>query len=85
MVPSVSGRHHPHGPPRNDGPDRRPHVGVKPDVAVPAAKAQQRACAEILRTLIAKASDAEVRQELNAILAGGETGEGQKAEYRLPR
>jgi len=45
------------------------HVGVKPDVAVPAAKAQQTAYAEILRTLVAEASDAESREELNKILA----------------
>lgn len=44
------------------------HVGVKPDVAVPAAKAQQTAYAEILRTLIAKSTDPETRDELNAIL-----------------
>ena len=45
------------------------HVGVKPDVTVPAAKAQQTAYAEILRTLIAKEKDAEATQELNKILA----------------
>jgi hypothetical protein len=37
------------------------HVGVKPDVAVPAVKAQQTAYAEILRTLVAKTSDTESR------------------------
>ena len=61
------------------------HVGVKPDVAVPAAKAQQTAYAEILRTLVANAPDSQSRQELNAILARVEKGEGEKAEYSMPR
>ncbi len=56
------------------------HVGVKPDVSVPAAKAQQTAYAEILRTLIVNATNPELRQELNGILARVEKGEGEKVE-----
>jgi hypothetical protein len=48
---------------------------------VPAAKAQQTAYAEILRTLIGKEKDADARQELNAILARVEKGESEKVEY----
>jgi C-terminal processing protease CtpA/Prc len=61
------------------------HVGVKPDVAVPAAKAQQTAYAEILRMLIAKEKDTEARQELNTILARVEKGESEKVEYPATR
>ncbi len=66
------------------------HVGVKPDVAVPAAKAQQTAYAAILRTLVGNAKDAESREELNKILARvekaeSETNMGEKVEYPAPR
>jgi C-terminal processing protease CtpA/Prc len=61
------------------------HVGVKPDVTVPAAKAQQTAYAEILRTLIAKEKDAEANQELNKILARVEKGDSEKVEYPAGR
>ena len=61
------------------------HVGVTPDVSVPAAKAQQAAYAEILRTLLAKATDANARQELTTILARVEKGDGEKVEYFVPR
>lgn len=60
------------------------HVGVKPDVVVPAAQAQQTAYAEILRTLAAKASDAQSREELNKILARVEKGEPEKVQYAAP-
>ncbi len=59
------------------------HVGVKPDVAVPAAKAQQTAYSEILRTLVAKAANADSREELNKILARVEKGE--KVEWPAGR
>jgi hypothetical protein len=45
------------------------HVGVKPDVSVPAAKAQQTAYTQILRTLILDTKDPEARRQLNTILA----------------
>ncbi len=61
------------------------HVGVKPDVAVPAAKALQTAYAEILRTLVGKAKDAESREELNKILARVEKGEDEKVQYPAAR
>jgi Periplasmic protease len=61
------------------------HVGVKPDVTVPAAKAQQTAYAEILRTLIAEEKDSEARQELNRILARVEKGDSEKVEYPAGR
>jgi len=60
------------------------HVGVKPDVEVPAAKAQQTAYAEILRTLVAKTSDDAARQELTTILARVEKGESEKVEFAAP-
>ncbi len=59
------------------------HVGVKPDVAVAAAQAQQTAYAEILRTLIAK-SNVNARKDLSAILARVEKGEPEKAGYAAP-
>jgi len=61
------------------------HVGVKPDVSVPAVKAQQTAYAEILRRLIAKATNLEARQELNTILARVEKGEDEKVDYPAGR
>ncbi len=60
------------------------HVGVKPDVAVAADKAQQTAYADILRTLVSDASDPKARQDLSAILARVEKGEGEKVNYAPP-
>jgi len=60
------------------------HVGVKPDVAVAADKAEQTAYADILRTLIANASDPKSRQELSTILARVEKGESEKPNYSPP-
>lgn len=60
------------------------HVGVKPDVAVAAARAEQTAYAAILRTLIADATDPEVRQGLGTILARVEKGESEKVDYAPP-
>ncbi len=61
------------------------HVGVKPDIAVAAAKAQQTAYAAILRTLIAQAKEAERREELQATLARVEKGEVEPPNYAPPR
>jgi hypothetical protein len=51
------------------------HVGVKPDIAVPAAKAQQTAYVAVLKTLLAKATDPDERDELRHDLANAEKGE----------
>jgi hypothetical protein len=61
------------------------HVGVKPDIAVAAAKAQQTAHAAILRTLLAAAKEAEQREELQAALARVEKGEVEPPNYAPPR
>ena len=60
------------------------HVGVKPDVAVAAAQAEQTAFAQILRSLIANATDPEMREELRTILARVEKGESEKVTYAPP-
>jgi len=57
------------------------HVGVKPDVAVPAAEALKTAHAAILRTLLPKEKDPEERQQLEALLARVEKGEPEKPNY----
>ena len=61
------------------------HVGVKPDVAVPAAKAQQTAYAAILRTLLAKSTDPDQREELQHDLANAEKGENDPPNYSPPQ
>lgn len=60
------------------------HVGVKPDIAVPAAKAQQTAYAAILRTLLAKSTDPDQREELQHDLANAEKGEIDPPNYTPP-
>lgn len=57
------------------------HVGVSPDVAVPAADALRVAHATILRTLLPKEQDPEERQQLEALLARVEKGEPEKPNY----
>jgi len=61
------------------------HVGVKPDIAVPAAKAQQAAYVAILRMLLASATDPDQRQELQDTLAKAEKGESEQPNYAPPR
>lgn len=51
------------------------HVGVKPDVLVPAAQAQQVAYVDILKQLLAKASDPAQREDLRVVLAKAEKGD----------
>ena len=51
------------------------HVGVKPEIAVPAATAMKTAYVAILTDLIAKATDADRREELKATLARAENDE----------
>jgi hypothetical protein len=50
------------------------HVGVKPDVAVPAADAQKTAYAAALRTLVADAKDPDEKAGLQDLLHKVETG-----------
>ncbi|SDE45071.1 N-terminal domain of Peptidase_S41 [Massilia sp. PDC64] len=59
------------------------HVGVKPDIAVPAAQALQTAHAAILRNLVASAKDDNERTNLQRILAMVEKGETEKPVYAL--
>ncbi len=56
------------------------HVGVKPEVAVPAAAAMKTAYVAILTGLVAKASDADEREGLKDLLARVE-----KDEVDLPK
>lgn len=59
------------------------HVGVKPDVAVPAAQALQTAHAAILRNLALSAKDDNERTELQRLLTMVEKGETEKPIYIL--
>lgn len=59
------------------------HVGVKPDIAVPAAQALQTAHVTILRTLVSSAKDGKERTELQRLLAMAEKGESDKPVYTL--
>lgn len=59
------------------------HVGVKPDIAVPAAQALQTAHVAILRNLVASAKDDSERTKLQRVLAMVEKGETEKPVYTL--
>jgi hypothetical protein len=59
------------------------HVGVKPDIAVPAAQALQTAHAAILRKQVASAKDDNERTKLQRLLAMVEKGETEKPIYTL--
>ena len=59
------------------------HVGVKPDIAVPAAQALQTAHAAILRNLVSSAKEGKERQELQRVLAMVEKGESEQPVYTL--
>jgi hypothetical protein len=59
------------------------HVGVKPDIAVPAAQALQTAHATILRKLVSSAKDDTERTKLQGFLAMVEKGESEKPIYTL--
>jgi hypothetical protein len=59
------------------------HVGVKPDIAVPAAQALQTAHATILRNLVSSAKDDNERTKLQRFLAMVEKGEAEKPIYTL--
>ena len=57
------------------------HVGVKPDVAVPAADALKTAHATILRSLVADSKEAGEREWLQDMLAGVESGVVKPVDY----
>jgi hypothetical protein len=59
------------------------HVGVKPDIAAPAAQALQMAHASILRNLAASAKEDKGRTELQRLLAMVEKGEAEQPVYIL--
>jgi hypothetical protein len=59
------------------------HVGVKPDIAVPAAQALQTAHVAILRKLVSSAKDNDERTKLQGLLAMVEKGEADKPIYTL--
>jgi hypothetical protein len=59
------------------------HVGVKPDIAVPAAQALQTAHVDILRKLVSSAKDSDQRAKLQGLLAMVEKGEVEKPIYTL--
>lgn len=59
------------------------HVGVKPDIAVPAAQALQTAHAAVLRQLASSAKDDDERTKLQRLLAMVEKGETEKPVYTL--
>jgi len=59
------------------------HVGVKPDIAVSPALAQQAAHAAILRSLLASAKDEPQRASLQSILAMVEKGETEAPDYSV--
>ncbi|GGC69280.1 S41 family peptidase [Undibacterium terreum] len=61
------------------------HIGVKPDIAVAAAQAQQTAYMEILRSLLAKNTDPEERDDLQRILLLAEKGESPTPTYKPRR
>jgi C-terminal processing protease CtpA/Prc len=61
------------------------HVGVKPDIAVPAAQALQTAHATILRNLVSVAKDDKERTNLQQLLAKVEKGETETPDFTLRR
>jgi len=59
------------------------HVGVKPDIAVPAPQAQQTAYVAILRKLLADAKEPEIRDDLAHVLANAEKGVADPPVYTM--
>ena len=57
------------------------HVGVQPDIAVPAADAFKAAYAAALKAVIQKEKDPEERESLEGVLARVEKGEAEKPNY----
>lgn len=60
------------------------HVGVKPDIAVPAADAMKTAYVAILKALIPSTKDPDQRNERKRALARAEKGEEEKPVYTAP-
>ena len=60
------------------------HVGVKPDIAAPAAEAQKVAYIAALRELLKTEQNADIRESLQKHLAGAEAGKEEKPVYTLP-
>ena len=61
------------------------HVGVKPDIAVPAADAQKTAYATALRTLVAAAKDPDEKADLQETLQKVESGVADVPNYAARR
>jgi len=61
------------------------HVGVKPDVVVPAADAMKTAYAAILKKLLATAKDPDQLAEMKATLVRVEKGEEETPNYMQPK
>ena len=59
------------------------HVGVKPDVPVPAAQAQQAAYVAILRSQVDKVTDPDDKAHLKKLLALAEKGESEPPTYQM--
>ena len=59
------------------------HVGVKPDIAVPAAEAQQAAYVAILRDQVARVTDPDDNAHLRKLLALAEKGESEAPVYKM--
>ena len=59
------------------------HVGVKPDVTVPAAQAQQAAYVAILHEQVAKVTDPDDNAHLRKLLALAEKGESEAPVYKM--
>ncbi len=57
------------------------HIGVKPDIAVPAEQALQTAYADALRKSVADAKAADQRAQLTKLLERVEKGESEKVDY----
>jgi len=57
------------------------HVGVKPDLAVPAAEALRAAHLAILKGILAKEKDLDYRKRLEGILARVEKGEAEPVRF----
>jgi hypothetical protein len=57
------------------------HVGVQPDIAVPAAQAQQTAYVALLKVQVQNATEPGRRDALKALLARVEKGESEKVDY----
>lgn len=57
------------------------HVGVTPDVEVPAKQAYFTAYATILRALLPKAANPNEKEEIERALGGAEKGEDEQVDY----